>query len=199
MSNGIWYGRLFWTILIVSMLLFGLVFIIHGNTENGVRELIRWSARISFSLFCVAFSASSLHKHVTSSFSWYLLMNRKFLGMAFAVIHLLHLAFIFWLQMKFHPVFELAVTSSLIGGGIAYFFVCIMLITSFEKPKAWISSSSWKWIHTIGGYWIWSIFMTTYWKRTDSESIHWIPVLILLSVIAIRVSTLPGFIYKVRR
>ena len=55
-------------------------------------------------------------------------MNRKFIGVTFAIIHLIHLGLLVLLQVKFHPVFELAAFSSLLAGGGAYIFAGLMFI-----------------------------------------------------------------------
>ncbi|MFT4566522.1 MAG: N-acyl-D-amino-acid deacylase [Saprospiraceae bacterium] len=181
-----WEWQLVRLILGVSIGFFLLLLIVYGWDEAGFRQQIRWSARISFALFCMAFGASALHYLFMTGFTWWLLKKRKYIGISFATIHLIHLAFLVILQYVYHPVFDLAATTSLIGGGIAYFFVIMMLSTSFEKGRRWLSNKQWELLHMIGGYWIWSIFLTTYFKRTDTEPIYWIPVGILVLLLVFR-------------
>lgn len=173
-----------------SIAFFVLLLLIYGLEEEGFRQQVRWSARISFTLFCLAFGASSLHHFLKNSFTWWLRMNRKYVGISFAIVHLIHLAFLIILQYAYHPVFNLAATSSLVGGGIAYFFVVMMLITSFDRWKQQLRQRHWKLVHTIGGYWIWSIYMSSYFKRADTEPIHWVPVAILLIILIMRLTKL---------
>lgn len=174
-----------WRIPIVfvtlSLLYFYSVFSLYGFTEDATRICIRISARISFMFFCIAFMASSLQYFIKGQFTFWLLMNRKFIGVTFAIVHLIHLCFLGMLQLEFHPVFELADLTSLIGGGGAYVFVVLMLITSFDLAKSKISSKNWKIIHTIGGYWIAAVFLTSYGKRSLTEW-EYIPLLCLLLV-----------------
>lgn len=185
-SRGIWAWNLVKLCLGIACLFFLLIFIFNGIGENGLRSNIRWSARMSFVLFCFAFSASGIHDYFKRSPTWWILMNRKYLGISFAIIHLIHLSFILALQLNFHPVFDLAATSSLVGGGIAYFFVVTMLLTSFETFSSHLSKFQWKFLHTFGGYWIWAIFMTSYYKRALTEPLHWIFVAVLLSVLILK-------------
>ncbi len=183
----IWYGQLVKAILFVTFTFFVSLLLIHGFTEEGNRELIRWSARFSFTLFILAFSASSIYHFSKNSCSFWLRMNRKHIGITFAIIHFVHLFFLLLLQVNFYPVFDMAATGSLIGGGIAYLFVVLMLITSLDTIKRKIAKLHWKILHMVGGYWIWSIYMTSYYKRAGTEPIHWIPVIILVTTLSLRV------------
>ena len=185
-SKGIWHWQLVRLILIVSALIFVGVYLLFGFNEEGTRQAIRWSARLSFTCFCIAFSASSIHYFIKNSFSFWILMNRKHFGISFAIIHLVHLVFLGILQYYFHPVFEMAATKSLLAGGIAYFFVVAMLLTSFERFSKQLSLKQWKILHTVGGYWIWMIFMSSYFKRSMTET-EWYPyVFILVLVLVLR-------------
>lgn len=184
-SRGVWEWEIVKYVSLGSLLLFGGLLLIYGYTEEGVRQNIRWSARISFTLFVLAFGAAGLHHYFKNSFSWWLRMNRKYLGISFAIIHLLHLGFIGLLQLFFHPVFDQAGMISLLGGGMAYFFVVTMLLTSFDSFSKHLSKGQWKFLHTLGGYWIWIVFLSTYYKRTD-EPLHWVYVIILLVILFFR-------------
>ena len=136
--------------------------IFNGFTEESTREAIRWTARISVVLFSLAFAASGLHRQFHNPFTFWLLTNRKYLGISFAIMHLVHLCYLGLLQFNFHPVFEKAKTISLIGGGLAYFFIVMMLLTSFKIFSKYLSKRQWKLLHTIGGYWILYIFLRSY-------------------------------------
>ncbi len=171
----------------LSVLLFVMIFILLGFNETATREAIRWSARISFTLFCAAFVASSLHDWRKNRFTIWLLSNRKYIGISFGIVHLLHLKFLWTLQHFFHPVFDLAATTSLLAGGIAYFFVVAMLLTSFQTFARYLSARQWKILHTVGGYWIWGIFMSSYAKRSLTGYEHIPLVLILLGVLVLKI------------
>ena len=184
--NALFEWQLVRLILGVSVGFFLIMLAVDGWEEDGFRQQIRWSARISFTLFCLAFGASAFRFFIENSITSWLVLKRKYLGVSFAIIHLIHLVFLVILQYVYHPVFDLAATTSLIGGGIAYFFVIMMLLTSFDNGRQWLSNSQWKFLHTIGGYWILAIFLTTYYKRTLTEPMHWILVGILVLILLIR-------------
>jgi len=178
-DRGLWAWGLVKFCIATSLLLFGGLYFIYGFTEEGTRQAIRWSARISAVLFSLAFTASAFQRLFKNIFSFWWLMNRKYFGISFAIVHLLHLCFLLVLQQFFHPVFNMAKTSSLIGGGLAYFFIVLMLLTSFPYFAKYLSRRNWKILHTAGGYWIWFIFIKTYWKRAATES-EYIPLVVLL-------------------
>ena len=110
-------------------------------------------------------------------------MNRKFWGISFAILHLVHLAFLVLLQQYFHPVFEKAATTSLMAGGLVYLFLVLMLLTSFPFFAEKITTKSWKILHTAGGYWIWLIFMISDVKRVIRGSNEYIPLVLLFAII----------------
>lgn len=181
-SRGLWDWALVKTIVIASTILFVAIFLWGGFTEESNRQAIRLSARISAVLFSIAFAASALHQFVQNSFSFWIFRNRKFFGISFAIIHLIHVGFLLLLQAEFHPVFTMAKTSSLIGGGLAYLFLVLMLLTSFPRFAKYISRTNWKRLHTAGGYWIWFIFIKSYWKRALTEA-EYIPLVALLAIV----------------
>jgi hypothetical protein len=165
--------------LLASVLSISLV----GWSEDGFRLSIRASARIAVIFFCLAFGASSLHYFIKNDFTKWLLSNRKYLGVTFAVIHLIHLLTLVILQFTFHPIFEIAAGISLIGGGLAYFFTIGMLITSFTQYKFLLPGKAWSIFHTMGGYWIWFIFVRTYSRAIFREEYTLMPLWIMLIVV----------------
>lgn len=183
-SNGIWGWDIVKLVVIGAVIFLGRLLLSYGFEEPGIREAIRWTARISVVLFCIAFAASGIQRLFPGLFSFYLMMNRKYFGISFAIIHLTHLFFLVILQYNFHPVFEKAKTISLIGGGMAYFFLVMMLLTSFDFFSKFLSKRQWKLLHTIGGYWIFYIFLRSYIKRALTEN-EYIPFVILLVFVLI--------------
>lgn len=165
----------------LSMLIFLIVFLVSGYNEEATRLNIRLSARFSFLFFCAAFIASSLQHFVKNEFTFWLLMNRKFIGITFAINHLIHLCFLILLQLDFHPVFVMADSISLGGGGGAYVFIIFMLISSFDKVKNVLDQKLWKTMHTLGAYWVAAVFLSSYGKRSITEW-EYRPLLALLII-----------------
>jgi len=186
-SRGVWEWDIVKYVTVFSLGLYTAFFILGGFTEESTRSVIAWSAKISFTMFCMAFAASAIHKRMKNSFSFWWLMNRKYFGISFAINHLIHLGFLVVLQQVFHPVFDLAASTSLLAGGGAYLFIMLMLLTSFETFSKYLSRKSWKLLHTVGGYWIWVIFLSTYVKKVQNVGVIFLPfVLILITILIIR-------------
>lgn len=192
LSGGIRDWALVRLIIAGSIGLFTAFLFFEGFTEAGIRLIISWSAKIGLTCFCIAFGASAFHRWQQNSFSFWVFRNRKYWGISFAILHLLHLAALGILQMVFHPVFELAESTSLLAGGLAYLFVVLMLLTSFKLFAAMLSPKTWKLLHTIGGYWIMVIFISSYTKRALNQE-YW--ALIFLGMIGL---VLIGRVWKWR-
>jgi len=183
-GNGIWGWDIVKLIVVGAIIFLGNLLLNYGFGETGTREAIRWTARISVVLFSVAFAASGFQRLFPGALSFYLRMNRKYIGISFAIIHLTHLFFLLILQYNFYPVFEKAKTISLIGGGLAYLFLVLMFLTSFEAFAKFLSKRQWKILHTVGGYWILYIFLRSYFKRALTES-EYIPLTVMLVLVIV--------------
>jgi sulfoxide reductase heme-binding subunit YedZ len=160
---------------------------VYGTGEPGVRVMIRATARTSVVLFTAAFTASSAVRLWPRPFTKWLLRNRRYLGLSFAVSHAVHLLFIIDAAavMGFLQVNAVA----LIGGGIAYVFIAAMAATSNDRAVAWLGHRRWQRLHRIGAYFIWFIFLQTYLPRAVMESIAYAPVaLLLIAGLAVRIA-----------
>lgn len=179
---------------VLLFILFSIIIVMVGGwNEDTFRWPIRLSARMAVIFFCLAFGASAFHYFYQNWITNWILRNRKYLGVTFAIIHILHLGTLVVLQYAFHPVFSLAANTSLLAGGLAYFFTVGMLITSFPQYKELLPGRTWHWFHTIGGYWIWIIFTRTYSKAMFRNEYEYLPILILLLIVLIfRIAKLNG-------
>ena len=178
---GLWHWKLVGAVFLFSTFLFARQFYTGGFNEESTRLAIRWSARISEVLFSMAFVAASLQYFWGNVFTFWMRMNRKYLGISFAMSHLFHLGWLVVLQQNFHPVFDRAKTISLIGGGLAYLFLVLMLLTSFPFFAKKISARNWKILHTAGGWWIWYIFIRSVGKNVIVKgNMNYFPALVML-------------------
>jgi len=73
-----------------------------------------------------------------------------------------------------------------IAGGIAYVFITVMVITSFDKTRNLLSPKNWKRIHTIGGYLLWIIFAKSYLPNLLGNPIAALFSVILITVLVLR-------------
>jgi len=175
-----------WCTLMLATLLGGIL-IARGTNEAGLRTVVRTSAQTSFVLFNAAFAASALAQLSPSPATRWLLRNRRYVGVSFAVSHFMHLGAIVALAARLGDQFELG-AAALIGGGLAYVFIAAMTATSFDRSAAWLGPRNWQRLHTVGVYWIWGIFFVSYVPRAAIASYWYAPfVAVLLGALGLRV------------
>lgn len=160
----------------------------HGWSEEGLRGVIRVTARSSLALFLAAFSASSLAMILPSKVTRWQLRNRRYLGISFALSHLIHGAAIVTLAVRTGGGSLSARVVGLTGAGILYGFILFMLLTSFDRTAAWVGPRAWKAVHSIGSYLIFVTFLATY-GRLTTESLAYLPqIVLLLAVLGLRIA-----------
>jgi len=152
-----------------------------GFNEESVRILVRATARISIVLFLAAFTASSQHIFFQKPWTAWLLRNRRYIFVSFALSHTEHFFTLIALGTMFSvPFREVFRTASIIGGGIAYLLLLAMTITSFDSTAKWLSRRQWTSLHTFGSYYIWIIFAQSYIPRGIANPIVYAPFAIAL-------------------
>lgn len=156
---------------------------VHGAGEEGLRAVIRLTARTSFALFTTAFAASALARRWPSRATRWLLTNRRQIGVSFAVSHLVHLMAIVALSRS-TPVFN---DAAIAIAGLGYVAIAAMTATSFDRPAAWLGPRRWRRLHLTAGYYLWFVFLASYLPRTILESAAYAPfVVVLLAVLTLR-------------
>lgn len=81
--------RLVFSIVGATALLVAFIVAIYGTEESGIRLWLKATGRTDTIPFAAAFIASPLHQIFPSKFSAWLVKNRRFLGISFALQHLL--------------------------------------------------------------------------------------------------------------
>lgn len=178
---------LFW--FIAFGLMIGLVAIAAEQPTDleAVRVVVRTTAQTSLVLFYIAFSASSLDALMPSAPTRWLLANRRYFGVSFAFSHLLHAIALYTFATTAPAVFApLADTSMFVFGGIAYGFIALMALTSFDTTAALIGPRAWSTLHTVGAYDIWLTFFVAEGKRALNDTYYWPYVGALIAVMALR-------------
>lgn len=174
------------TILFVTVLSSAIYFALNDFTEVTLRTAVRLTARMSGLLFSMAFIASSLNQLVRNSFSRWMLKNRRYIGVSFALVHIIHLGFIVSVQLMFETIIPNTKLFTMVGGGIAYVFVVAMLFTSFPFFSNKLSKKQWKLLHTVGGYWIWLVFLFSYLKRAKNDYLYLALAVFFVAVLLVR-------------
>jgi DMSO/TMAO reductase YedYZ heme-binding membrane subunit len=182
-----WQGWQLLALLSAALLLMAAALLMLDPDVDGVRRLIRYTARSSLVLFLLAFTASAAARQVPGAWTRWQLRNRRYLGLGFAVSHAIHLAAIVAFARLDPTGFHGATNpGTLVSGGLAYLFIAAMSVTSFDAAVAWMGAARWKRLHLIGLYYIWISFVITFGKRIPISAGYALPVLVLLLALAVR-------------
>jgi methionine sulfoxide reductase heme-binding subunit len=191
--RGKWFEgwRLFALLMLaLSALSLGLADI-SGFGVDGVRMVIRFTAKTSLLFFCLAFSASALWRLWPNGWTHWQRRNRRYLGVTFAGSHGLH-AIAVAAFAALDPAGFMAATSTTtyIFGGIGYAFIIAMTVTSFSRTARAIGPRAWRALHLSGGYFLWAQFMVSFGKRVPGMPLYALFLIPLLAVIALRLAAM---------
>jgi len=118
----------------------------------------RWTARASFLIFLIAYSAGALGTLFPSSLTALILRRRRQWGLGFALSHAIHLgALIHFLTLTGQAPSPV----SLIGGGFGYVVIAAMAATSNAAGQRALGRW-WKRLHVFGVHYIWFVFFFSY-------------------------------------
>lgn len=177
-----------WTAVVVGGLC-AVLLGIYGPGDDGCHAVIRHTAQTSFVLFLGAYYASSLRVFWRSDLSKWLLANRRYLGVSYAVSHTYHLGFIALLATSsttFHDDVSLV---TIIGGGMAFVLMYLMALTSFDRTAAALGRRNWVRLHKVGMHYNWAIFFNSYFSRALAPSFLYAPfALALLAGLGLRIA-----------
>jgi sulfoxide reductase heme-binding subunit YedZ len=141
------------------------------------------TADVAFVLFSLAFATSSLLRLAPNRFTRYLMRNRRYIGLSFAVVHFTHLAFV--LSNITMVAGEARAIGIIVPGAIAYVFLALMTLTSNDISLRKLGVKRWRLLHKMGGYYIWLIFFAT--TLPPSGSSAWM-LFLSVSVLVLRIS-----------
>jgi sulfoxide reductase heme-binding subunit YedZ len=154
---------------------------------DGVRMVIRFTARTSLLFFCLAFSAAALARLWPNGWTRWQRRNRRYLGVTFAASHGLH-AIAIGCYAVMDPTGYAAATSaaSYIFGGLGYAFIIAMAATSFDRTAQAIGPRAWRTLHLTGGYYLLFQFTVSFGKRIPDMPLYALFLIPLAIVFALR-------------
>ncbi len=187
-----------WAVFLIAGLatLYGatLYFESTGQTDVAFDQVLEFTGRLAFLVFLVIFAARPLRQRNPSGFTTALLKQRRLIGVAFAGIHFAHL-WIIVSRQQLDPAFGFPNAGN-IPGAIAYGFILLMFITSFNSTTRALGPKRWRLLHTAGLYYLFVIFelavmrdFVEYFKT--HSSIDWPALAVIaaaVAALAIRIS-----------
>jgi methionine sulfoxide reductase heme-binding subunit len=175
---------------VLALTLIGLLVWIAGMRQfevDGVRMVIRFTARTSLLLFCLAFGAGALARLWPNAWTRWQRRNRRTLGVSFAASHAIHAVAIVCFAVMSPPLFREATSAaSFIFGGIGYAFIIAMTATSFDRSAEAIGPRAWRILHLSGGYYLLLQFMVSFGKRIPDMPLYALFLIPLFAVFALR-------------
>src|SRR5579864_7923587 len=173
---------------LLTLILAGLCLWIAGMRDfeaEGVRMVVRFTARTSLLFFCLAFSAAAACRLWPNAWTRWQRRNRRQLGVTFAASHALHaLAIVGFAEMD--PAGFAAATNlaSYIFGSLGYAIIIAMTATSFDRTAAAIGPRAWRILHLAGGYYLWVQFVISFGKRIPAMPLYGLFLIPLFLVLA---------------
>jgi sulfoxide reductase heme-binding subunit YedZ len=158
-----------------------------GFEVDGIRTVIRFTARTSLLFFCLAFSAAALARLRPNAYTRWQRRNRRYLGVTFAASHALHaLAIIGFAQID--PAGYAAATNlaSYVFGGIGYAFIIALTATSFDATAAALGPRAWRALHLVGCYYLLLQFTVSFGKRIPDMPLYALFLIPLVAVFVLR-------------
>jgi methionine sulfoxide reductase heme-binding subunit len=160
-----------------------------GFTERGLRQATRWTVGIGAVVFVFAFVASSANTLLRSTFTKWLLRNRRYVGLGFGGIHLVHAACFLTLAFLYPASFWRTTSMvSIVGGSVGYVWLLAMIATSFDRTTRAIGRRAWTILHKSGMYVLWGILVFSYVGRLSRSSSYAAMVALLGSALVLRVA-----------
>jgi DMSO/TMAO reductase YedYZ heme-binding membrane subunit len=154
---------------------------------DGVRMVIRFTARTSLLLFCLAFGAGALARLWPNAWTRWLRRNRRPLGVSFAASHAIHAVAIVAFAAMSPPQFRDATSmATFIFGSVGYAFIIAMTATSFDRTADAVGPRAWRILHLTGGYYLLLQFMVSFGKRIPDMPLYALFLIPLLAVFALR-------------
>ena len=173
--------------LTAGLLLMTAAVLVLGPDARDFRQLIRVTARSSFVLFLLAFTASAAASCWPGRFTRWQLANRRQIGLGFAVSHTIHEAAIAGFAWNDPLAFHAATSpGNFVTGGLAYLFIILMAATSFDAAVRWLGARRWRLLHLAGLYFLWTSFLITFGKRIPMSAAYVVPVAVLLLSLTLR-------------
>ena len=157
--------RLFWLISIPMSITIVIAMMGHDmSTAHGISEMISFAVRWAVPFIFLVVAISSLQILFPGPFPMWLLRNRKYIGMCFAVAMAWQGSFIFIMSNFFREYyFTNYVLRDELEGSIGYIFLSAMVVTSFRFGRKHLNQKQWKLLHKSSIYFIWAYAFSVYW------------------------------------
>jgi len=179
--------KLFGVLSALVVLITTVACVLAPDLVQSLQCAVRVTARTSFILFLVVFTASSLAKLVPSATTGALVRERRYIGLSFAFSHLLHaVALVAYVQTAPEAFWVGRTPVTNIPGSIGYVMILLLTITSFKATARFIGPDNWKRLHRTGVWVIAVIFAGSFLTRIPQHAIYVVPGMTMLAAMLLR-------------
>ena len=135
------------------------------SSPQDLSAMIQYSVRWAVPFIFLVIATSALFKLFPSHLTRWLLRNRRYLGLCFAVAMAWQGAFIFIVSFSHsaHYYGEIYLLRDELEGSSGYLFLAAMTVTSFGAFRRRISAEQWRFLHLSGVIFLWAYPFSVYW------------------------------------
>jgi sulfoxide reductase heme-binding subunit YedZ len=183
--------RLTIAIGVALLVMCGAILVGAGTGEEGVRMLIRATARSTAVCFLLAFAARPLRQVWRSDATKALLRERRYVGVGAALSHFLHMLAIIWLARGWPESYQ-PDPVTLVGGGLGFAFLYAMGLTSTDAAVARLGRTWWQRLHRTGAWYVAFIFTISF---VPDPGMRWSGIYVGFFGAFVAVAVLRGVVY----
>jgi hypothetical protein len=158
--------RLFWLVsLPMSAVMLVAMLGTDISTAPGVSEMIAFSVRWAVPFIYLVVATSAAQTLFPGPFPVWILRNRRYIGLCFAVAMAWQGLFIFIMSNFFREYYfeEVFYLRDELEGSTGYIFLAAMVVTSFSFGRKYLDARQWKLLHRSGLYFLWAYPFSVYW------------------------------------
>jgi hypothetical protein len=135
------------------------------STGAGVSAMISFSVRWAVPFIYLVVAAPAIQILFPGPFPMWLLRNRKYIGLCFAVAMAWQGLFIFMMSNFFREYYyqDIYLLRDELEGSVGYIFLAAMVVTSFHFGRKYLSLKQWKLLHKSAIYFLWAYPFSVYW------------------------------------
>jgi hypothetical protein len=135
------------------------------SSAAGVSHMISFSVRWAVPFIFLVVAISALQILFPGPLPMWLLRNRKYIGLCFAVAMAWQGLFIFLMSNFFRDYYfeEVFYLRDELEGSTGYIFLTAMVLTSFQFGRKHLNARQWKLLHKTGIYYLWAYPFSVYW------------------------------------
>lgn len=158
--------NLFWLVTVpMSAIMVVAMLGVDLSTGAGVSAMIGFSVRFAVPIIFLIVAISSLQILFPGPIPIWLLRNRKYIGLCFAVAMAWQGLFIATMSLFFRDYYfaDIYLLRDELEGSVGYIFLTAMVLTSFDFGRKKLTVKQWRLLHKSGLYFLFAYPFSVYW------------------------------------